>query len=79
MPKSKAKGQFKLKLILKKEPKLKYKKLLNTRTKQGRSTVCIIETKENIIIEINAADATALRASTNSLLRDLQVIESTRI
>jgi Transcription factor Pcc1 len=79
MPKSAANGHFKLKLILKREPKLKYTKLLSARTKQGRSTIHITQTKQSIIIEINAHDATALRASTNSLLRDLQVIESTRI
>ncbi len=77
MPNSPAKDQLKLELILKKEPRLRYTRILSTKNRQGRSAVTINETKNSIIIKIKAPDATALRASANSILRDLQVIEAT--
>ena len=66
------------KLIIKKEPGLKYTKVLSGAT-HNRSTISMIESKDTLTIEIKAKDATALRASTNSILRDLQVIEATRL
>jgi tRNA threonylcarbamoyladenosine modification (KEOPS) complex Pcc1 subunit len=80
LQKSKAKGAaFELILKLNKEEKLNYKKILGNNTKHNRSSVEFKESEKELIIKITAKDATALRASTNSILRDLQVIESTKI
>jgi hypothetical protein len=79
MAAEKSKFPLQLRLILEKEPKLKYKKLFEISPRKGRSIVTIKEMKNNLIIEIKAKDATALRATTNSLMRDLQVIEATKI
>jgi len=73
------KDSFQLTLILNKESGLNYKSLLNTETRHERSKITINEKGKNIIVEITASDATALRASANSILRNLQVIESTNI
>ncbi len=44
--------------------------------KYKRSTISITRTAAGTTIEIRALDATALRASANSILRDLQVAEA---
>lgn len=44
--------------------------------KYKRSSITVASTASGASIEIRASDATALRASANSVLRDLQVIEA---
>jgi|GEM_PF-1162974 tRNA threonylcarbamoyladenosine modification (KEOPS) complex Pcc1 subunit len=67
-----------IRLVVPKDPKINYKRLLNNQTNHERSNTAIKEQKETLIIEITAKDLTALRASANSILRDLQVIEATK-
>lgn len=68
-----------LTLVLTKQGKLNYSKILGRSIKHDRSSITLKETKERLTISIKAKDTTALRASTNSILRDLQVIESTKL
>jgi tRNA threonylcarbamoyladenosine modification (KEOPS) complex Pcc1 subunit len=68
-----------LTIIVEKEKGLYYAKIINKQTKRSRGDVSIKENKQKLTIQINASDATALRASANSILRDLQVIEATNI
>jgi tRNA threonylcarbamoyladenosine modification (KEOPS) complex Pcc1 subunit len=68
-----------LRLVIAKDPKINYRKILGNSLKHERSTTAIKEEKETLIVEITAADLTALRASANSILRDLQVIEATEL
>ncbi len=73
-PVSKTDGLY-LKLIVGKQHGLNYTKIIGKNTTHSRSTIKMQEDKRNLTIEITAKDATALRASTNSILRDLQTIE----
>ncbi len=68
-----------LTITIKKDPKIKYLKILSQKGKKERSTTSLKEKGSELIIKIAAKDATALRASVNSVLRDLQVIEATKI
>jgi tRNA threonylcarbamoyladenosine modification (KEOPS) complex Pcc1 subunit len=76
---SSTKSKLQLKLILKKEQKLNYTRILTKSLRHKRSNISIKETKDKLIIKIKAEDATALRASINTLIRDLQVIEATKL
>jgi tRNA threonylcarbamoyladenosine modification (KEOPS) complex Pcc1 subunit len=69
---------LKLKLILVKEPNINYSRIFKKQIQHQRSTVTVSQTKRHLVIEIKARDATALRASANSLIRNLQVIEATK-
>jgi tRNA threonylcarbamoyladenosine modification (KEOPS) complex Pcc1 subunit len=76
---SSAKANITLTLILNKTEKLNYSRILGKRgVKHDRSRTTLKETSNNLTITIKATDATALRASANSVLRDLQIIESTK-
>lgn len=66
-------------IVLGKAEKLNYSKILGKSIKHNRSAITVKETKEKLTITIKAKDATALRASANSILRDLQIIESTKL
>lgn len=66
-----------MKLEIKKDPQTRYLKILNKTTTRGRSLLKIKERGGLLTIEITANDATALRASANSILRDIQVIGAT--
>lgn len=68
-----------LEITLPKDGSISYTKILGKFPIQKRSTIIIKESKTTLIISIKAKDATALRASTNSILRDLQVIEATKL
>lgn len=72
-------NKISLKIILAKEPKINYARMLGKNAKHDRSAVKIKEGSKELVIEITAKDATALRASANSILRDLQVIEATKL
>jgi tRNA threonylcarbamoyladenosine modification (KEOPS) complex Pcc1 subunit len=68
-----------LKLVVEKEPHLKYTKILSASKKRDRSTTTIKETKTTLVVEITSKDSIAMRATINSILRDLQVIKSTKL
>jgi len=72
-----SKNRMHLKLIIEKKPSLNYSKILGAAKKHTRSDTKLKELKGTLIIEISATDLAALRASANSILRDIQVIEST--
>lgn len=62
-------------LTIAKKAKIDYKRVIGEIRSQGRSDTKINETKDQLKIVIEAKDATALRASINAVMRDLQVIE----
>lgn len=66
-------------ITLIKNRNISYSKImaLGASTKYKRSAMHIKEDDASIAIHINANDVTALRASVNAVLRDLQVIAST--
>lgn len=68
--------KFELTIVISKEENLNYSRILNRKMRYPRSDLAIKETKDTLKITITAKDATALRASSNSVLRDLQVIEA---
>ncbi len=55
---------------------LNYSKALGKIKSYKRSSVSIKETSRILTVSIEAHDATALRASVNAIMRDVQVIES---
>jgi tRNA threonylcarbamoyladenosine modification (KEOPS) complex Pcc1 subunit len=55
---------------------LDYKKFFDKKYSYKRSSIRIKGTSSKIVFEISAEDPTALRASINSLLGDIQVIEA---
>ena len=67
-----------LKLVLDREPALNYSTILQKTKRYERSSFKIHEDGKNLVIEITANDLTALRASANSVMRDLQVIGATK-
>ncbi len=64
-------------IVLPKRTKSSYQSILGKARDQKRGTVSVKEDKATITIIISAEDATALRASFNSLMRDIQAIEGT--
>jgi tRNA threonylcarbamoyladenosine modification (KEOPS) complex Pcc1 subunit len=73
------KKAIQLKLILEREHGIKYSSILGKSKRHARSAIKVQDKGEDLIIEITAKDLTALRASANSVLRDLQVIAATKI
>ena len=71
--------KFIMRLILEKERGLDYSYILTNSKKYNRSTLRINNRGNSLILEITAKDTTALRASANSVLRDMQIIEATRM
>lgn len=70
---------IRLKLVLEREPGLRYSSILQKTKRYGRSSVKIQEKGTSLEIEITAKDIVALRASANSIIRDLQAISATKI
>lgn len=68
-----------LKLVMPKDDTINYSKILGKKSTHKRSTIKIKEDKKLLAIEIESNDITALRASANSILRNLQVIKATKI
>lgn len=63
---------------VKKSREKNYKKILGiAKTNYKRSKITISENQKELSITITAEDATALRASANMIMRDLQIIENT--
>jgi tRNA threonylcarbamoyladenosine modification (KEOPS) complex Pcc1 subunit len=70
------KQNLNLKLTLAKRHGIDYAKIIGKGKKHSRSSMLVREKGDMLIVEINSGDITALRASANSLLRDIQVINS---
>ncbi|MDE1870685.1 MAG: CTAG/PCC1 family protein [Candidatus Micrarchaeota archaeon] len=70
---------LKLDLVIRKTDEVNYSKILGDNKRHRRSAISIRENGKMLIIEIKASDLTALRASANSILRNLQVINATRL
>jgi tRNA threonylcarbamoyladenosine modification (KEOPS) complex Pcc1 subunit len=68
-------------IIYRKDPALNYSRILASCSAQAykRSVIATSETGKELRFEVKARDVTALMASTNSILRRLQVIEATRM
>lgn len=73
------KNSFYLKLVLPKDDAISYSKILGSNRRHKRSNTAIKEDAKALIIEINAMDLAALRASFNSISRNVQVIKSTKV
>jgi tRNA threonylcarbamoyladenosine modification (KEOPS) complex Pcc1 subunit len=71
-----ASKKYTARIVFPKATKSSYKSLLGTQREQKRSTIKITELNGTVIIEAEAADVTALRATLNALIRDIQVIEA---
>ena len=63
------------KIKISKRKGIAYKKIIGIDKSYKRSKVKISENKNCVYIYIDAKDITALRASTNAILREFQVIE----
>ncbi len=61
-------------ITIKKKAGIKYSSIIKLR-KYKRSSIKVAERKGSVNFRIAADDATALRASANAVLRELQVIE----
>jgi tRNA threonylcarbamoyladenosine modification (KEOPS) complex Pcc1 subunit len=79
MAKASSSKSLHLRLVIATEPGLNYKRILGKNTKHSRSTVKLTQSKDTLIIEITSADTTSMRASANAILRDLQVIDATKV
>ncbi len=63
-------------LVEKSNPNLRYLELVTKSRAYKRSSVKFRETKNSIRFSISAADATALKATLNSIMGELSVVES---
>ncbi len=61
--------------LSKKDTSLSYKELLASPRSYKRSSIEVKESKGGVTFTVTAADVTALRASINSVLRDIKVVE----
>lgn len=68
-------------IVYSKDTALNYTRVLASCSAKAykRSTITTRETDRELRFEVKATDVTALMASTNSILRRLQVIEATKI
>ena len=68
-------------IVYKKDPALNYSRILASCSAKAykRSVITINENGAELRFEVKATDVTALMASTNSILRRLQVIEATKL
>lgn len=62
--------------LQKRGPSLNYKGLLASGRPYKRSSIDIRESDSGITFTVRASDITALRASVNSVLRDIKVVEA---
>lgn len=69
-------GAYKVTMVLlKKEPAL-YTKIIGKARQYERSDMQVKESKNRITISITANDLAAMKASINSVMRDLQTLEN---
>lgn len=66
---------YEIKFAITKTNPMSYSKILNTKRAYKRSALKITEQKNSVEIMIKAKDITALKATTNSLLNELLLIE----
>lgn len=69
------KSRFEAIITLAKAQKLEYTKIMGKLRAYKRSSIAIREGPGSFSITIKAEDATALRASVNAMMRQIQVIE----
>jgi tRNA threonylcarbamoyladenosine modification (KEOPS) complex Pcc1 subunit len=70
-----SKRVYEAEIVVSKAPRVSYSSIMGRIKSYKRSTVEIKETAGTFAAKVRAADATALRASVNALMRDIQVIE----
>jgi tRNA threonylcarbamoyladenosine modification (KEOPS) complex Pcc1 subunit len=63
-------------IVIPKKMGLSYKGILGNMKEHKRSGTAIKETANKLTITIKTNDATAMRASINAIMRDIQVIEN---
>ena len=66
-------------ITIPKSIKTDYKRIIGELRKQKRSKLSVKETQKGITITIEADDITALRATMNNIIRDVQVIEGASV
>jgi tRNA threonylcarbamoyladenosine modification (KEOPS) complex Pcc1 subunit len=71
-----SKNNYEAKITIEKISKINYGKVLGDIREHKRSGMSIKETPNTLEIHIKTSDITALRASINNIIRDLQVVES---
>jgi tRNA threonylcarbamoyladenosine modification (KEOPS) complex Pcc1 subunit len=71
----KTKPVYQAALNISKATQISYKKVLGDMRSYKRSRITMLESKKGFEVKIIADDLTALRASINSITRDMQVIE----
>jgi tRNA threonylcarbamoyladenosine modification (KEOPS) complex Pcc1 subunit len=86
MPKKRSSGKQEIEkarstIVYRKDSALNYTRILASCSAQAykRSAITINETDRELRFEVRARDVTALMASVNSILRRLQVVESTKM
>ena len=62
-------------LTIGKSANIDYRKILGNMREHKRSTISIKETGTALSITIKTRDITALRASVNAIMRDIQVVK----
>jgi tRNA threonylcarbamoyladenosine modification (KEOPS) complex Pcc1 subunit len=70
-----SKDTYQAKITIAKISKISYKKILGEIREHKRSGLSIKETPTTLEISIKTTDITAMRASINGIMRDIQVIE----
>ena len=70
-------NRYAARITITKHLPIKYSKMIGSYKAYRRSKISTKEGAHSISISIAANDATALRASLNSVMRDIHVIEST--
>ncbi len=70
-------NSYKATITIAKRLPIEYKGVIGGYKAYRRSSISTKEDKASISISIAADDATALRASLNSIMRDIRIIEST--
>ena len=68
---------YSAKIVMPKKARIDYRTALGDIKEHERSGVSIKETDEALVVEIEANDTAALRASVNAILRDIQTIDGT--
>jgi tRNA threonylcarbamoyladenosine modification (KEOPS) complex Pcc1 subunit len=65
-------------VTMRKTGKINYTKLIGKLTTYKRSSIALAETPAAFTVKITASDPAALKSSLNSVIKDIQVIESVR-
>lgn len=67
---------YSAKILIKKGSDTSYKRIIGSIKEHSRSKISIKETAKELQINIETDDITALRASINTVIRDIQVIDA---